>query len=103
MVMLNVEGLLNTNEMCERLKISKKTLYLWIHQGVGGHRMPIRRRGGRIYFDPTEVLEFLGWQGRDGQSYADAIRGEDEDVLNGVAGRVGGLGGGDGDIQDKPA
>lgn len=48
------EGLLNRKEIAKILRVSLVTLSDWMKKGLPSHK-----QGGRIYFDKTEVLDYI--------------------------------------------
>jgi excisionase family DNA binding protein len=49
------DKLLNIDEVCSLLKISKPTLHNWKRDG----RLPFHRIGSKVYFKEKEVLEAM--------------------------------------------
>jgi excisionase family DNA binding protein len=47
--------LLNIQEVCSLLKVSKPTLHTWKREG----RLPYHRMGAKVYFKEKEVIEAM--------------------------------------------
>ena len=60
---MNVEvtGLLTQIELAKRLKTTTKTIRMWERVGVNGRTLKRRPVGRKPYYDPDDVLLFLGW------------------------------------------